>query len=122
MCYKGNGVTFANVCQILHDTEESLVATWENKVLRGLDLRVDYAELVDNLSNKEVSYSFLSDPRNTPFQDHMCLVHAVLESQGAFSDFVLQHQGEVIWNCAALCDWLQDYAKLERLFLLRTEC
>ena len=69
--------------------EESLVATWENKVLRGLDLRVDYAELVNDPSNKEVGYSFLSDLRNTPFQACICLVHAVLEGQGAFSDFVL---------------------------------
>lgn len=121
MRYKGNLINFTDVCQILRDTEESLVDTWENKVLRGLDLRVDHADLADDLSNKEVGYSFLSDPRNEQFQDRMRLVRAVVEGKGGFSDFLSQRQGEIIWNNAMLRDWLQDYADLERLLLLRAE-
>ncbi|KAF8124465.1 hypothetical protein EV363DRAFT_1178010, partial [Boletus edulis] len=121
MRYKGNAIAFSDVCKIFRDTEESLVTTWEKKVLRGLNLRVDYSDIVDDLSNKDVAYSFLSDPRNKPFQDRMYLIRAILEGKEAFSDFLLLRQGEMIWNRAALRSWLQDYAELERLILLRAE-
>lgn len=123
MSYKGNLIAFSDICQMFRDTEESLVTTWEKKVLRGLNLRVDYqdAQLVDDLSNKEVAYSFLSDPRNKLFQDRMRLVRAILERKEGFVDFLIRRKDEIAWNHVALRDWLQDYAELERLLLLRAE-
>lgn len=38
MSYKGTPIIFSDVCKVFRDMEESLVSTWENKVLRGLSL------------------------------------------------------------------------------------
>ncbi|KIK10396.1 hypothetical protein PISMIDRAFT_20449, partial [Pisolithus microcarpus 441] len=67
--YKGNPITFSDVCLIFRDVEEKLVDMWENKVLRGLKLRVDYDHILDDPSERNVGYSFMFDPRNTCFQD-----------------------------------------------------
>jgi hypothetical protein len=48
-------------------------------------------------------------------------VQAIVEGQGAFSKFLLQQDKELIWNCAALCGWLQDYAELQKLLLLHAK-
>jgi len=62
LCYKGNYISFPNVCKIFVDTKEDLMSTWENKILRGLDLRVHYDKLADDLTNKNVpGYSFISN-------------------------------------------------------------
>jgi len=38
------------------------MSTWENKILRGLDLRVHYDKLADDLTKKNVpGYSFISN-------------------------------------------------------------
>ena len=119
--YKGNPISFSDVRTMFKDMEEDLVSTWENKILRGLPLRAEYADLVDDPTNKDVGYSFLFDSRNSCFQDRARLVRAIVEGQGTFSKFLIQQDGELIWNRTALCGWLQDYAELQKLLLLRTE-
>lgn len=127
--YKGNSITFSDVRSIFQDIEQDLITVWEDKILRGLPLRVDYADadLVDDLTNKDVGYSFLFDAANTCFQDRSHLVRAIAEGQGNFSRFLLtqdEHSEEEllpIWNHAALRGWLQDYAELQKLLLLRVE-
>ncbi|KAF8120689.1 hypothetical protein EV363DRAFT_1188557, partial [Boletus edulis] len=119
--YKGNAIVFSDLHNMFQDMEDDLITIWKDKVLRGLQLRVDYQELVDDPSNTDVGYSFLFDPKNTCFQDRTRLVHAVVEGQGGFSRFLLQQDGKPIWNHAALCGWLQDYAALQKLLLLRIE-
>ncbi|KAI6029979.1 hypothetical protein EDC04DRAFT_2898757 [Pisolithus marmoratus] len=104
LSFKGNHVAFTDICKIFKDVEEVLVATWENKVLKGLELRADYEQVVDDPSNKDVGYSFLFDPRNSCFQDRACL-----------------REDKLVWNRAALCGWLQDYAELQKLLLMRAE-
>ncbi|KAI6025479.1 hypothetical protein EDC04DRAFT_2930846 [Pisolithus marmoratus] len=108
LSFKGNHIAFTDICKIFKDVEEALVATWENKVLKGLELRADYDQVVDDPSNKDVGYSFLFNPRNTCFQDRAHLVGAVRED-------------ELVWNRAVLCSWLQDYAELQKLLLMHAE-
>lgn len=119
--YNGNPISFSSLCTMFQDVENDLVSTWENNILRKLTLRADYHDLVDDPSNKDVGYSFLFDPKNTCLQDRTRLVRAVVEGQGGFSGFLLQQDGELIWNRAALRGWLQDYAELQKLLLLRAE-
>lgn len=119
--YKGNPISFSDVRTMFKDMEEDLVFTWEKKILRGLALRADYADLVDDPTNKDVGYSFLFDSRNPCFQDRTRLVHAIVTGQGEFSKFLTRQEGEPIWNRAALRGWLQDYAELQKLLLLRAE-
>ena len=119
--YKGNSISFLDVCSMFRDVEEDLVSVWEHKVLRGLHLRVDYNDMADDVTNKDVGYSFLFDPRNTCFEDRTRLVQAVVQGEDPFSHFLLKQDGELIWNRAALRGWLQDYAELQKLLLLRAE-
>ncbi|KAI6142054.1 hypothetical protein BKA82DRAFT_28410 [Pisolithus tinctorius] len=121
LSYKGNPVAFADLHKMFQDIERSLVSTWEDRVLRGLGIRVDYDALADDLTNKDVGYSFLFDTRNACFQDRTRLVQAVVEGQGGFTNFLMQREGRVVWNRAALRGWLQDYAELQRLLLLRAQ-
>ncbi|KAI5980514.1 hypothetical protein EDD15DRAFT_2188573, partial [Pisolithus albus] len=119
--YRGNPIAFSDVCLIFRDVEEKLVDIWENKVLRGLKLRVDYGHILDDPSERSVGYSFMFDPRNTCFQDRARLVRAVVEGKGGFSKFLLRYQDELVWNRSALRGWLQDYAEMQKLLLMRAE-
>ena len=119
--YKGNPISLSDVCTMFKDMEEDLVSTWEKKVLRGLNLRADYADLVDDPTNRDVGYSFLFDSRNSCFQDRARLVRAIVEGQGEFGRFLMRQEDELIWNRTALHGWLQDYAELQKLLLLRAE-
>lgn len=119
--YKGNPISFPDLCSMFRDIEEDLVSTWENKILRGLALRADYDSLADDLTNKDVGYSFLFDVRNECFRDRTRLVQAIVKGQNPFSHFLLRQGGELTWNHAALRGWLQDYAELQKLLLLRAE-
>ncbi|KAF8417617.1 hypothetical protein L210DRAFT_3427928, partial [Boletus edulis BED1] len=121
--YKGNSIAFPSICAMFQDMEDDLITTWENKVLRGLTLRVDYQDLVDDPTNTDIGYSFIFDSKNTCFRDRTRLVRAIVAGQGAFSSFLLQQdkEGELIWNHAALRGWLQDYAQLQKLLLVRAE-
>ncbi|KAG6382208.1 hypothetical protein JVT61DRAFT_861 [Boletus reticuloceps] len=121
--YKGNSINFSDLRDMFQDMENDIITIWKDRVLRGLPLRVDYQNLVDDPSNTNVGYSFLFDPKNTCFQDRTRLVRAVVEDQGGFSGFLMQQEqdGRPIWNRAALYGWLQDYAALQKLLLLRAE-
>ncbi|KAI6041837.1 hypothetical protein EDC04DRAFT_2601317 [Pisolithus marmoratus] len=121
LSFKGNHVTFTDICEIFKDVEEALVATWENKVLKGLELRADYEQVVDDPSNKDMGYSFLFNPRNSCFQDRARLVRAVVQGHGPFANFLVQREDELVWNRAALRGWLQDYAELQKLLLMCAE-
>ncbi|KAI6044356.1 hypothetical protein EDC04DRAFT_2889809 [Pisolithus marmoratus] len=107
-----------NVCKIFQDV---MVSTWENKVLKGLKLRVDYEHIVDDPSNRNMGYAFLFDSRNACFQDRACLVRSVVEGHGPFAGFLLHRDDKLIWNKAALCAWLQDYADMQKLLLMCAE-
>ncbi|KAI6009801.1 hypothetical protein EDC04DRAFT_2581486 [Pisolithus marmoratus] len=121
LSFKGNHITFSDVCKIFQDVEEDLVSTWENKVLKGLKLRVDYEHIVDDPSNRNVGYAFLFDSRNACFQDRACLVRSVVEGHGPFAGFLLHRDDKLIWNKAALHAWLQDYADMQKLLLMHAE-
>ena len=121
LSYKGNHIALDDVCQIFRDTEDLLINTWENKVLCRLDLSIVYATLVDDLTNKDVGYSFVLDSRNEAFRDRTRLVRAAARGEGNFKDFLMTRGGELTWNVAALRRWLLDYAELHKLLLLRAE-
>lgn len=123
MAYKGHRISFSDLQKIFLDTEECLIATWESGVLRKLSIRIEYADvdIADDLTNKNVRYSFLSDSRNECFQNLTRLIEAAVDGQGGFAGFLLPREGCLVWNQAALRRWLQDYADLQRVLLLRAE-
>ncbi|KAI6160407.1 hypothetical protein EDD17DRAFT_1510504 [Pisolithus thermaeus] len=117
--HEGNLITFDEICQIFQDTEKKLIKTWEKKVLGGLSLSIPCKAIVDNLTNKDVGYSFLFDVKNTAFKDCTHLIHEVVRGKGSFGKFVVVREGSLSWNVGALHGWLKDYAELHRLLLLR---
>ncbi|KAG2365348.1 hypothetical protein BDR07DRAFT_1277326, partial [Suillus spraguei] len=121
MLYKGNRVDLDDVCSMFADTEAKLVDAWENSVLKNVDIRIDYDVISDDLTNKDVGYSFLSDPRNSCFTRRDRLLHAFFHDKAIFSHFAVVRQGEIVWNQATLRTWLQDYADFHSLLLLRCE-
>jgi hypothetical protein len=62
MLYKGNHIDLDDVHKMLANTEVRLVNLWENSVLKGLHIRINYHTIADDLTNKDIGYSFLSDP------------------------------------------------------------
>jgi hypothetical protein len=123
MLFRGHHVDIGQLRQIFVDMETTYVKQWEEEVLCGLQLRVEYGSIADDLSNKTVGYSFLSDPRNPWFQDIDKLSRAILE------DPVLKHRFTtpkangtgVHWHQPALRRWLTQYAKHSGLSLTRLE-
>ncbi|KAG2047860.1 P-loop containing nucleoside triphosphate hydrolase protein, partial [Suillus hirtellus] len=121
MLYKGNRVDLGDVCRMFADTEARLVDAWENSVLKGLQIRINYDDIADDLTNKDVGYSFLSDQRNSCFTRRDRLLDGFLRDNAIFAHFAVVRQGNVIWNQATLRLWLQDYADFHSLLLLRCE-
>ncbi|KAG1723163.1 hypothetical protein EDD22DRAFT_790177, partial [Suillus occidentalis] len=121
MLYKGNRIDLGDVRKMLADTETRLVDLWENFVLKGLRIRIDYRAISDDLTNKDVGYSFLSDPRNPCFARRDRLLEAFFRNKDIFGHFGVVRQGSMIWNKGNLRRWLQDYADFHSLLLLRCE-
>ena len=78
LLYKGNPVNLDGIRQVFMDLDKQTFIQWEEKVLCGLKLRVDYSSIADDLTNKDVGYSFLSDTRNKEFHFRDRLAMAIL--------------------------------------------
>ncbi|KAJ7208896.1 hypothetical protein GGX14DRAFT_395521 [Mycena pura] len=80
LMFKGNIVHLNQLMTIFGKLEAKLTDMWENKVLMGLGLHVEYGQLAEDLGNTELGYCFLDDPRN-PFRDQEHrLLHAIYNS------------------------------------------
>ena len=123
MLYKGTEINLEHVRNVCENTETEMLHLSEDKVLLGLDLRVDYKDVVEDLTNRDVGYSFLSDRRNEAFQDWTILLKAILDNPAQHARFLhVDHQRkEVVWNTKELKEWLSNYAQLNLLSLLRSE-
>jgi hypothetical protein len=121
MLYKGNRVDLDDVCKMFADTETRLVDAWEHSVLKGLRIRIDYESIADDLTNKDVGYSFLSDVRNSCFSRRDRLLDAFFCNKAIFASFAVVREEKIVWNQSALRQWLQDYADFHSLLLLRCE-
>lgn len=55
------------------------------------------------------------------FRDHLYIIKAIIAGEDVFSDFLLQQDSNLTWNCAALLGQLQDYTPLYRLLLVHAE-
>ncbi|KAI5984020.1 hypothetical protein EDC04DRAFT_2914565 [Pisolithus marmoratus] len=55
---------------VFEHTEAKLVQIWEEVILMGQDIRVEYDKIADDLVSKDVGYSFLSDARNPQLTRH----------------------------------------------------
>ncbi|KAG2001640.1 helicase domain-containing protein [Coprinopsis cinerea AmutBmut pab1-1] len=77
MLYKGDPIHLDNLTPMFDAMHSDAISRWEDHLLMGLDLRVDYQDLADDLSNNAVGYSFIHDRRNKVFADRDRLVRAI---------------------------------------------
>ncbi|KAI6158487.1 hypothetical protein EDD17DRAFT_1488651 [Pisolithus thermaeus] len=121
MLYRGEQVCFVDLCKVFQETEAKLVQIWEEGILMGQDIRVEYDKIADDLVNKDVGYSFLSDARNPQLTHRDGLLRRFLQDQDAFSHFAMIREGKIVWNRSGLQAWLRSYAELQSLLLLRAQ-
>ena len=80
---------------------------------------------MDDLTDKHVGYAFVADKRNKALSSvtqRGQLIQGVLEGEGDFAHHAnVMDDGEIEWNKGALRAWLQDYAEMHQLLLLRAE-
>lgn len=125
MLYNGDRVCLDDMRKAFTLMEKDLIDLWENKVLCGLKLHVEYADIAHDLTNRSVGYSFLTDNRNTCFEDQEdCLVKAILANPATRKMFLVRMDaitGQPIWNKATLRAWLYNYAELQGVEITRAE-
>lgn len=89
MLYQGNPISMDQIQQASANLEDITYAQWEDKVLCGLKIRVDYDRVADDLTNTDVGYSFLQDPRNTMFHSRVHLTLAILQDPILHAQFTV---------------------------------
>ncbi|KAI5996054.1 hypothetical protein EDC04DRAFT_2612931 [Pisolithus marmoratus] len=117
MLYRGDEIHFADLCKVFKEMEAKLVQIWEEGILMGHDIRVEYDKIADDLINKDVGYSFLSDARNPQLTHQDQLVKKFLQDEATFAHFAMIREGTIIWNRSTLQAWLKSYAELQSLLL-----
>ncbi|KAI6043294.1 hypothetical protein EDC04DRAFT_2510853, partial [Pisolithus marmoratus] len=121
MLYRGDEIHFADLCKVFKETEAKLVQIWEEGILMGHDIRVEYDKIADDLINKDVGYSFLSDARNPQLTRRDQLVKKFLQDEATFAHFAMIREGSIVWNRSTLQAWLKSYAELQSLLLFRAQ-
>lgn len=123
MLYLGNSVSMNQIQQVFANLEDTTCSYWESKVLCGLQIRVDYERIADDLTNTDVGYSFLTDPRNTMFHTRDRLALAILKDPVLRARFTIPTSNGtgVIWSKIAMHEWLADYAQFNSYQGVRAE-
>ncbi|KAI5980650.1 hypothetical protein EDC04DRAFT_2522496, partial [Pisolithus marmoratus] len=121
MLFRGEQVNFADICKVFEQTEAKLVQIWEEVILMGQDIRVEYDRIADDLVSKDVGYSFLSDARNPQLTHRDQLLRKFLQDEDIFSHFAMIRENAIVWNRSTLQAWLRSYAELQSLLLLRAQ-
>jgi hypothetical protein len=121
MRYKGSSVSFDGLQNVFKKMEEDAIKCWENDVLMQLPLRVNYDQIIDDLSNTTVDYSFFSDKRNVCFENRDQLAEAIMEHPILSKKFCNDENGVLTWNVMALQKWLFNYSKFQNIQLASIE-
>jgi hypothetical protein len=123
LLYKGHPIHFEAIQQLFTSLEQAAIHIWENNILMGLDLHVDIGEIADDLSCRNIRYSFLTYVRNTAFTNRDRLCQAILADPALRKQFILHadKDGLPVWNVIALCTWLQNYSKFHGNQLFHVE-
>lgn len=121
LIYHGTHIHIDQLRQLLAALEERMRQMWEEDILLGFRLRVEYGELHDDLSSTEVGYSFCSDPRNAGcFSDKTILLQAILSDEDLASRFIsFNKDGVLRFNVREGRAWLNSLGRFHKLLLLR---
>lgn len=119
--YGGHIVTLDGLQALFRQTEDDLVRVWEDEVLLGLPLRVDTTNLTEDMSIRTPGYSFLTDPRNNLAKYNTLLFSTMQANPTLYNRFTVVRDGKRYWRPHELNRWIEQYAKLSMLLLLRIE-
>jgi hypothetical protein len=122
MLYQGHLIRFADLKDAVNDIHGEAIRVWEEEVLMGLLIRVNYERIADNMTDRRVGYSCFRDARNECFMKKGQLWKAVLTSDRLRDKFLrLSADGSPVWNRSALSQWLQSYARFSGLQMASAE-
>ena len=124
MLYLGHTIMLDDFGKAFSQMEQDMVKIWEQDILLGFKIRINYNNLINNISNTDMDYSLFSDPWNPCFQNASTFLYsAIIKDPIQYAIFVkgYTHDGWPIWNNMALCKWLINYAKFEELLLTKAE-
>lgn len=125
LLYMGTPVHLKDIRLAFSAQEDLIARQWESKVLCGLDIRTEYGALSQDLTNKSVGYSFITDRRNASyFGDKDRLIRTILANPAQRSRFVVgkgRVAGKLMWNIPALKAWLYTYSLHQAQVVVRSE-
>jgi hypothetical protein len=123
LLYDGHRFSLAKLQEVLTNVEERIVYLWQEKILLGLDLHIDYDDLSDSLTNTKPGYSFITNPLN-PFAAHRHLfIRAVFNDPKleAYFGYKAANIADIQLDMDASRSFLGYVAEFEGLILLYTE-
>ena len=122
MHYRGDELTLAGIRSMLHRTEDDLVRVFEDEVMMGLKFPIPRVHIADDLSNCDVGYSFVSDPRNTHLHQQTTLISTIMRTHRLREHYTYKDsEGTRRWKLKALQSWLGSYAEHSSTVLVRCE-
>jgi bloom syndrome protein len=123
MMYLGKPLALTQIQEVFAKLEGRIIELWENEVMLGLGLHIEYEDLADNLVTSEAGYSFVSDPNNPFHRFHGALVEAICDDPKLFERFTIAVPGvqDRQLNVMECRKWLNSLAELEGLVILYTD-
>ncbi|KAF9473073.1 hypothetical protein BDN70DRAFT_771411, partial [Pholiota conissans] len=119
LLYKGHPIHFSTFPDMFSAIEDRMEKIWQEELLLGLELQIQYHFLYDDIANTDAGYSFLADTRNHCFSNRMQLLRAVLDTPALYKRFVLYNTGStILWNILEFRKWLSSYAAFQLLQLM----
>lgn len=115
LLWQGHNVKLDHLREACVVLEKQMVTRWEDHILMGLELRVEYEKIVEDLSNNAVGYSFLTDHRNPMFKDRDRLIRAVIDTPRLRKRFFDQQpDGSYTPNRDNWIKWVLKYAEFNK--------
>jgi len=124
MSYLGNTIKINKFPAMLSKMEDDLIHIWENDVLLGLGLRVNYQTLHDDITNKTPGYSFLDHPKNKGLKTQDLLMKAIIQDPHLSKLYLCPQSGpdgKPLWNVLNLRAWLFNYSQFSTVLISRIE-
>ncbi|KAJ7033872.1 hypothetical protein C8F04DRAFT_957224, partial [Mycena alexandri] len=124
LLYRGQRIALSDLGKIMDKLEKDIINLWENEVLLGLDLHVEYGVVVDDLLNSEGGYSFITDKRNPFHALRMALFTAICNDpvlREQFTEPKPDGSGKRQPNAKFAKKWMRSLSELELLMMLAIE-
>jgi bloom syndrome protein len=121
LLYQGKSFTYNQMGQVFKLMQDRIIDLWENRILLGSKLHIDYDVLSDNLQCSEPGYCFLDDDNNPFKMAQHFLGNYIFNDPNLKKQFMISVNGQSSVNGIRCRQWLLDLAELEGLLMVSTE-